>query len=341
MKPNNINRAIIDATVDRTLREVAEDPQRSIRKLADLGRRFSRKNETMDTIYEIVQDLLRNDESPYYTAIDRFSRHIDRKALKTFFINVGYNSLTFGAKIIKENEAASSFHIPWCLILHTNPSKTISIDAADISEFVKQGNDLGIYFFIIILEGPIAKATDLLRIFSANGDSAFICLLPDGKIDDSQLALMSGCINTLFLYRAKGSFTNENVCRMQTHKLFYGMYDIYNDDTADQWILGNRTDDLNQNEAAMVMLVPDETCSQETRLRMGNFVRRLRTQPLYPFIPLEMSCDTTILNKFVSEDTCYFELLENGDILTPNDTVMEYRHTLSLKQMLSFALPGK
>ena len=31
MKPNNITRAIVDATVDRSLREIEEDPRRSIR----------------------------------------------------------------------------------------------------------------------------------------------------------------------------------------------------------------------------------------------------------------------------------------------------------------------
>ncbi|MBR0397264.1 MAG: hypothetical protein IJI10_03245 [Eubacterium sp.] len=341
MKPNNITRAIIDATVDRTLREVAEDPQRSIRKLADLGRSFSKKTETLNSVYDIVQDLLRNDDSPYYTAIDRFSRHIDRKGLKNFFINVGYNSLTFGAKIIKENEASASFYIPWCLILHTNPSQATSIDAADISQFVKQGNDLGIYTFIILLEGQTSRTTDLLRIFAENSDSAFVCMLPDTIIDNTQFHQMAMCTNTLFYFRAQGSHTDENVRGMQAGKLFYGIYDTYTDATADQWILGSRTDTLNQNDAAMVMLVPAETCSQETRLRMGNYVRRLRTQPLYPFIPLELSCDAMILNKFVSEETCYFELLENGDILTKDDTVMEYRHTLSLRQMLSFALPKK
>lgn len=38
MKPNDITRAIIDATVDRGLREIEEDPKRSIRKLADMGK---------------------------------------------------------------------------------------------------------------------------------------------------------------------------------------------------------------------------------------------------------------------------------------------------------------
>ena len=68
MKPNDITRAIIDATVDRGLREIEEDPKRSIRKLADMGKQFS-KGRFVQDLYTLFQELLRNDDSPYYTAI--------------------------------------------------------------------------------------------------------------------------------------------------------------------------------------------------------------------------------------------------------------------------------
>ncbi|MBR2188531.1 MAG: hypothetical protein IJ860_03885 [Eubacterium sp.] len=341
MRPNNITRAIIDATVDRSLREVAEDPQRSIRKLADMGRHFSTNSGFLDDVYEIMQDLLRNDDSPYYTAIGRLLRSADRKGLKNFFINLGYNSLTFGGKIIRKEEAENDFQIPWCLVLHLNPAHQNSINAADIHHFVEQGNQLGIYTFIILLESTGTKTTDLLHIFAENTDSAFICFLPDGKLDDAQLRQMRSCTNTLFLFGADMETTEENLPRMQGQKLLAGIYGTYTDENAGEWISGKRMESLNQHNAAIAFLVPDETCSQETKLRMGQCVRKLRTQPLYPFIPFELSCDVTEIKKIVSDNACYFELLENGDILTKDDAVVEYRHTLSLQQMLSFALPAE
>ena len=63
MKPNNITRAIVDATVDRSLREIEEDPRRSIRKLTDMGRQFS-KGRFLQEVYAIFLELLRNDDSP-------------------------------------------------------------------------------------------------------------------------------------------------------------------------------------------------------------------------------------------------------------------------------------
>ena len=77
MKPNNITRAIVDATVDRSLREIEEDPRRSIRKLTDLGRQFS-KGRFLQEVYAIFLELLRNDDSPYYTAIENLLRYTDQ-----------------------------------------------------------------------------------------------------------------------------------------------------------------------------------------------------------------------------------------------------------------------
>ena len=69
MNSQDITRALIDTTVARAMVEMDADPKRSVRKLCDLGRQFSR-GRFQNQIFAIFQDLLRNDESPYYQAID-------------------------------------------------------------------------------------------------------------------------------------------------------------------------------------------------------------------------------------------------------------------------------
>lgn len=67
MNSQDITRALIDTTVARAMVEMDADPKRSVRKLCDLGRQFSR-GRFQNQIFAIFQDLLRNDESPYYQA---------------------------------------------------------------------------------------------------------------------------------------------------------------------------------------------------------------------------------------------------------------------------------
>ena len=103
MNSQDITRALIDTTVARAMVEMDADPKRSVRKLCDLGRQFSR-GRFQNQIFAIFQDLLRNDESPYYQAIDFLLRSNDPEALRQFGINIGYNSFTYGAQILRQKQ---------------------------------------------------------------------------------------------------------------------------------------------------------------------------------------------------------------------------------------------
>lgn len=154
-KPNPITRAIIDSTVDRGIREVEEDPKRSIRKLTDMGRMFNR-GPFLDEIYAMVQDLLRNDDSTYYTVIENLLRNTNRQNLKDFGINIGYNGFTIGRKTIQGLVGVKPFHIPWCISLRINPARRTSITVSEIESCVQQGRPLGIYCYVIRCEESIA-----------------------------------------------------------------------------------------------------------------------------------------------------------------------------------------
>ena len=111
MNSQDITRALIDTTVARAMVEMDADPKRSVRKLCDLGRQFSR-GRFQNQIFAIFQDLLRNDESPYYQAIDFLLRSNDPEALRQFGINIGYNSFTYGAQILRQKQKELSLISP-------------------------------------------------------------------------------------------------------------------------------------------------------------------------------------------------------------------------------------
>ena len=177
IRPNPITRAIIDSTVDRSLREIAEDPKRSVRKLADLGRLFSKGRFTTE-VYALVQDLLHNDDSPYYEAIEKILRNSDNQKLKTFGINLGYNGLNIGGKIARNKEKELSYRTPWMISMRINPSIPNSMSVSEIDNMIRQAKPLGIYCFSIRLEGSLMPLTNLAEIMTLHPDCAFFCLLP-------------------------------------------------------------------------------------------------------------------------------------------------------------------
>ena len=126
MNSQDITRALIDTTVARAMVEMDADPKRSVRKLCDLGRQFSR-GRFQNQIFAIFQDLLRNDESPYYQAIDFLLRSNDPEALRQFGINIGYNSFTYGAQILRQKQKFPLLFPGLSSSVSTAASRTLTI----------------------------------------------------------------------------------------------------------------------------------------------------------------------------------------------------------------------
>lgn len=111
---------MIEAAVDRGIREMQEDPKRSVRKLADLGRQFS-KGRFQKNFFDLSQTLLQDDNSPYYTILSRLTRETNHETLKKFGVNIGYTSWTYGASLIRSYEKEHGYDVPWTVFMHYLP----------------------------------------------------------------------------------------------------------------------------------------------------------------------------------------------------------------------------
>ena len=338
--PNPITHALIDSTVDRGLREIMEDPNRSIRKLTDLGRLFS-KGRFTDEIYGLVQDLLHNDDSPYYTAIERMLRNADQSYLKNFGINLGYHGLNVGSKIIRSRKDKVAYHTPWILQMRFNASLPNSLTVSEIDSCIEQGKPLGIYTHSIRMEGNLQALDDLCNVMAKHRDCAFFFTLPDQKLMPAHLEAIRSCSATLFLLRTNYATALVNAETLRSGKAFYGTCTFYDNNTAASWIEGKRVKDLLPYETPFSILSPDDTCSAKTAQKVAKYCRSLRMHPEYPLLLFDQMGDAIAVDRLSNRrDTgSYFELLETGDIRTGKEILTDFRHTVSLEQLLTIALP--
>lgn len=340
MKPNDITRAIIDATLDRGLREIEEDPKRSIRKLADMGKQFS-KGRFVQDLYTLFQELLRNDDSPYYTAIEHLLRHTERKALKDFGINIGYGSLTYGARQIRNHEKTRDYQIPWLVILRMDAASASGISPEDLENIVRQGSSLGIYSYAVRCHKNMPDLEALTGIFRKYAKCGFILFLPDAKLTAEQLLLLKPCTNIMTLLPAGGIFTDQNIRSMQRQKSLYGIYAFYEDADGDSWFRLNRCQEFVSYESSFVLMIPRDGCSQSYQDRMDAYIRSARIQQLHPFILLNIYSDAYQIDRSISSEPCFFELMEDGSIHTQDGCLKGSYRSMSLERMFAAALPKK
>lgn len=338
MDINPITRAIIDSTVDRGIREIDEDPRRTIRKLTDMWRMFNR-GRFLDEVFELVQDLLRNDDSPYYPAIESILRHSDRVALRTFGANIGYNSFTAGGRAIRELEASREYRIPWAVVLRINPSLQESLTVSEIDSCVKQGAAMGICTYILRAEGSLACMNRLLAMVRSHPECAFFCLLPDIPLHAEHLHAIQECKNITLLARAGLPAAETNLKALRSQKSLCGIYDLYDDAGAAEWLSGRRVREISRYGCSFAAAVSEDHCSAKAAAAVAAYCRSLRMQPEYPLFVFDMTGDLQKINRVISDEEDYFELLENGDIRTGSGLLSEFRHTTNLEKLFSIALP--
>lgn len=125
--------------------------------------------------------MLCNEHSSYYGLVQDIALHVDTEKLLNFSMNVGYNSCTLGAAVIRNLEAENNFNIPWSLTLLTdlkhNPDAIASYES-----IINQGCELGIFTWLIHSQSCTVQ---LLPLIARHPDCAFICSARQMKLQMS------------------------------------------------------------------------------------------------------------------------------------------------------------
>ena len=328
----DITRAIIDTTVDRGLREVDEDPRRGIRKLADLGRQFT-QGRFMHEIYAIFQDLLRNDESPYYSAIEHLLHHTNRKALKDIGINMGYSSLTLGARTIRNIKKKQGFDVPWSVMMNIDPKAENAINADELRYIISSGKELGIYTYMINIDRNMGFLEELIDIFRKNKECAFLVVLPDEELDEALALSLSARTNVMTMLRVAGDLSDTNAFTLRRLKAMYGVLDFYDKDSTDIPLSEERIRNCISMEGVFMLLCANKGTPIDKILDNSNRVKAIRMEPVAPLIIFDVYGDAVGINHLAAGEDVLFEIDTDRTINTINGPAGKYEKGKDLKDV--------
>ena len=174
MEMNELRRAIIRSAVQKSIREIRQDPKRGIRKMVDLALHFSH-GRFQRKILEVMQKELSNPSSAYYSIVTDLAANVKPENLEQFGMDLGYNSWTHGAQIIRNHEAEHGYNVPWCLVLDLRQGMGF-----DVGEVMTQGEKMGIYAYFVFA-GNEEQTETLCSVFHTHPDCAVFLLLPDAE----------------------------------------------------------------------------------------------------------------------------------------------------------------
>ena len=303
----------------------------SVRKLCDLGRQFSR-GRFQNQIFAIFQDLLRNDESPYYQAIDFLLRSNDPEALRQFGINIGYNSFTYGAQILRQKQKELSFAVPWVVKLRLDSRIPDTYDSSFFASVVRTGLTYGIYSYQLRSMDHHEDMESYLAVIQSHPECAFLWFLSDTPLTEKQQKLLLSCPNLMVSLPIDAPSTASMAKALRHQKTLFGMHKVYQDADAAAYLLSFDHLYSQMEQSVFFFLVADDSCSKESIRAVSDVVQQYRFTPIQPFFPIEVQEDSRKIEQIITANPAYLLLLPDHMARTLDTPTVSFEE-LSLRNI--------
>ncbi|MGN0179716.1 MAG: hypothetical protein ACI4DY_09800 [Monoglobaceae bacterium] len=333
----DVTRIFVNSIVRKTLKEIADSPERNIRNLIDMGLDLS-NGRFQRYFMKSAQKMMQNQNSAYYTLVKETAAHVNHDTLASFGINLGYNSCTNGAKIIREIEAKECFNIPWQLTLYAD-----SKNCTYYKHIIKQAKELGIYTYLLFIQGNPNKFVSLIKQHS---DCAFILFLEPNQINQDFFKAFGDVHNVMTAVRFDKSypFAVEVCAELRMRKFLYSVYTYYDDTNQNHITSGKTMEDASAIYPVFVFLFASEKCTPKTKESVRKYTIETRDGQRYPSFIVDVESDNDMIDSVISDDSCMIAFNEDGYLCSDTSEYQKHEYNIfktDLKDILKKAVPKK
>lgn len=326
---DTMTRSLIETLVRSRLYALKKSPKRTTRNLIDMALQFSH-GRFQKHFFEIAQEMLQNKLSPYYELIYRTVSNVDTEHLLNFGMNVGYNSFTYGANIIRQLETENGYNIPWNISLHLSESAEAA-QGEHYHKLLNEGKSLGIYTWSLFSSGQLKH---LLPVMEMNTDCAFILFCSPKEITEELLNCTQELNNIMFVIEYQDNIS-DTFALLKERQLLYSVYKIYTPADVPSILNGEIIKSINKTESVFMFLLSDDSCTEDEKKQVSHYVLKNRENPSFPVLPFEFQFDNERIDSIISDDSCAAWFDPNGYLCTPqtngkrSDQFNYYKNNLS------------
>lgn len=291
MFKDRMARAMIEPLINKVLHDLKNDPERSLRNVVDLILSFP-NGRFSNNMFEMLQKMLTNENSAYYTLINKIVSYLDMENLKEFSINAGYNACTSGAKTIRELSRKNNCYIPWILLIETD--KQHSKQTADI---IKQAKELGIYIFSIVDRKLCDETIEIIR---ANKDCAFILFTDAATVSYKTIGMFDDIKNILMSIKGTKNELSAAADILRENHKFFAVYVPYDDENYRDIFTEETLNYFEDYTETFLFCMPTRKCSQETLDYMSSNAKKVRDEQKHSYVMMDVYNDTLTIDKMIS-----------------------------------------
>ncbi len=304
---------MISSTVNRGIESMEEDPKRSIRRLADLGRRFS-KSSFHDQVFSVIQELLSNEDSHYYDMIANLLKNSDHEALRTFGLNIGYMSWTYGARIIRKEQKENGICIPWAIKLRYDSREEGGMTLEDIDHLISQGVSLRIYSYMIRHSYDPQENYAIFDLFQKYPDCTFMWVRDSGRLTAAQIEFLKECRNTLTILPCEDQETLLTAHLIRSQKIIFALSSRYRtEEDITNNFTGTPLDKVLSSETGIYMQLAED----DAELSAEPLCYNSRLEQRHPVLITDYYGDCASIGRAAVDNTVVLEIGADGKVIRP------------------------
>jgi len=315
MNDRKYTKVLIETVVERGIKDITDDPKRSLRRIAEMGKQFS-EGRFQKASFGHITNLLKNDDSPYYKMLEDFLATVDHKCIKTFGLNLGYDSWTYGARVIRRESESRGYMLPWIVFIHYGMEKNKGMTAEGIRSLIGGLKPLGTNTYVLIIEHGSAADPDLMEVISENPECTFFLFLNDGEISAEEAETVKNLKNVVISVNISAAGAMATCRMLKEMKALYVIHYIYSTDETDRFADEEYIGSWLTYGSAFIFLVQKDS----DKGIAGKYARNTRMEQEYPILIWDIYSDSRLINEMISDMPFIFEIGSDGNVIYPENT---------------------
>lgn len=316
MVGNPIVVKMIASTIDKTIQQIKDQPQKGMESLVDLANRFA-SNPVQKDLVVSLKTILSDPTHPYYTLIPKLIEGVNAQTLKTFILNIAHNSWSYGGRRIKQYKKAYNHNIPWAITFDFTSKTDTPLDNKTIIRTIEQGKKIGIYTYLFFAD----KIPNFAEILKQNLDCAFILHLPPASVTTENIRQIKPYHNTFFSILTQPGVSTQAfkdaAQLLRSNQCLFGSHTYYTDENTDYILSGQWIRDITIPESPFVFLIESPNSNQAKASLIHTYVHNTRLAGQHPVVLIDLYQDMAHINTQLSTGPCTLKITSSGQIHCP------------------------
>ena len=183
--------------IDQALKKVTRgDREAELEKLIDLAEKYT-AGTNLTVNFDNYRTLILDESSALSQYLNRALDEIDPNVLKTTILNFGFEAMLNGTMTIRKMREIHHCNIPWLILMDPTSAcnlhctgcwaaeygNKLNLTYDELAGVVRQGRELGIYFYMLTGGEPLVRKKDVTRLCEEFSDCQFLAFTNGTLVD--------------------------------------------------------------------------------------------------------------------------------------------------------------